>query len=85
MDSGRQGILLSNDWNSLLMDPVKQVYIFIEGLEANLGLDPNDPIIPFVLLLGTSATLGISYWILTYGGYSGDLSPQSTSELDKGR
>ncbi|KAF8402394.1 hypothetical protein HHK36_013349 [Tetracentron sinense] len=59
----------------------KQVYVTVEGLEKNLGLDPTDPIIPFVLFLGTSTTLGISYWVLTYGGYSGDLSPQSTLEL----
>ncbi|RZC80559.1 hypothetical protein C5167_043137 [Papaver somniferum] len=60
---------------------LKQVYFGIEGLVAYLGLDPNDQIIPFVLLLGTSATLGITYRILTYGGYSGDLSPNSTLEL----
>jgi hypothetical protein len=35
----------------------KQVYIAIEGLEKSLGLDPNDPVVPFVLFLGTSATL----------------------------
>ncbi|MCL7030836.1 hypothetical protein MKW94_015598, partial [Papaver nudicaule] len=57
------------------------VYVRIEGLVEYLGLDPNDPIIPFFLLLGTSATLGITYRILTYGGYSGDLSPNSTLEL----
>ncbi|RZC50833.1 hypothetical protein C5167_019265 [Papaver somniferum] len=60
---------------------LKQVYFGIKGLVAYLGLDPNDPIIPFVLLLGASATLGITYRILTYGGYSGDLSPNSTLEL----
>ncbi|OVA11051.1 Rhodanese-like domain [Macleaya cordata] len=82
----RNALTLTEEKAIQFLSPVKtafkqQVYIVIEGLEANLGLDPNDPIIPFVLLLGTSATLGISYWILTYGGYSGDLSPQSTSEL----
>ncbi|KAI3988138.1 hypothetical protein MKX01_011927 [Papaver californicum] len=67
------------------LTPVKtaldQVYFGIEGLVAYLGLDPNDPVIPFVLLLGTSSTLGIAYRILIYGGYSGDLSPNSTLEL----
>lgn len=38
-----------------------QVYIGIEGLEQSLGLDPNDPIVPFVLFLGTSATLWYAY------------------------
>ncbi|KAK9087883.1 hypothetical protein Syun_030277 [Stephania yunnanensis] len=61
-----------------------QVYVIIQALEANLGLDPNDPVVPFFLFLGTSATLGISYWALTYGGYSGDLSPTEAFELLKG-
>ncbi|XP_010258449.1 PREDICTED: uncharacterized protein LOC104598222 isoform X1 [Nelumbo nucifera] len=59
----------------------KQVYVAIEGLERNLGLDPSDPILPFFLFLGTSATLGVSYWLFNYGGYSGDLSPKLTLEL----
>ncbi|RXI05543.1 hypothetical protein DVH24_017585 [Malus domestica] len=48
-----------------LLGPAKtafqQVYISIEGLEENLGLDPNDPIVPFVLFLGTSAILWYGY------------------------
>ncbi|PRQ46073.1 putative Rhodanese-like domain-containing protein [Rosa chinensis] len=63
----------------------QQVYIAIEGLEESLGLDPNDPIIPFVLFLGTSATLWVIYSVWTYSGYAGDLSPQSTLELLKGK
>ncbi|KAJ8615910.1 hypothetical protein MRB53_035282 [Persea americana] len=59
----------------------QQVYIGIEELEKYLGFDPNDPIVPFILFLGSSATLGISYWAFTYGGYSGDLSPKSTLDL----
>ena len=35
----------------------EQVYVALEGLEGSLGLDPKDPIVPFVLVLGTSATL----------------------------
>lgn len=35
----------------------KQVYIILEGFETSLGINPSDPIIPFVLLLGTSTTL----------------------------
>ncbi|KAK6153621.1 hypothetical protein DH2020_013260 [Rehmannia glutinosa] len=30
----------------------QQVYIVLEGFEESLGLDPNDPLIPFVLVLG---------------------------------
>ncbi|KAM7460907.1 hypothetical protein LguiA_029028 [Lonicera macranthoides] len=63
----------------------QQVYIALEGLERNLGLDPNDPIVPFVVFLGTSATLWGSYWVLTYGGYAGDLSPKSTFTLLSGK
>lgn len=28
----------------------------IEEVEKNLGLNPNDPIVPFALLLGTAST-----------------------------
>ncbi|WRX21616.1 hypothetical protein QQP08_014103 [Theobroma cacao] len=48
---------LSNGASSL-------VYIGIEGLERSLGFDPNDPIIPFFLLIGISATLWAFYWDL---------------------
>ncbi|KAL7209062.1 hypothetical protein ACSBR1_030751 [Camellia fascicularis] len=59
----------------------QQIYTALEWLEKSIGLDPNDPIVPFVLLIGTSATLWGSYWLFTYGGYAGDLSPKSTLEL----
>ncbi|KAA8532149.1 hypothetical protein F0562_006709 [Nyssa sinensis] len=59
----------------------QQVYNALEGLEKGLGLDPNDPIVPFVVFLGTSTTLWGFYWVLTYSGYAGDLSPKSTLEL----
>lgn len=35
----------------------KQVYSGIEGLERSLGLDPSDPIVPFVLFIGTTSTI----------------------------
>lgn len=63
----------------------QQVYIFLEGFETSLGFDPSDPIVPFVLLLGTSGALWISYWVLTYAGYAGDLSPKLTLELLNGK
>ncbi|KAK8954109.1 hypothetical protein KSP39_PZI002701 [Platanthera zijinensis] len=49
---------------------LQQVYKAIEGIERNLGLDPNDPLVPFLLLFGTTTTIGISYWFFTYNGYS---------------
>ncbi|KAH9726875.1 Rhodanese domain-containing protein [Citrus sinensis] len=64
---------------------LQQVSVAIEGLERSLGFDPNDPIVPFVVFLGTSATLWIFYWWWTYGGYSGDLSSKSTLELLRGK
>ncbi|KAK6930453.1 hypothetical protein RJ641_004547, partial [Dillenia turbinata] len=63
----------------------QQVYVVIEGLERSLGLDPNDPVIPFVLFLSALVTLWAFYWTFTYGGYSGDLSPKSTLELLTGK
>ncbi|KAJ6855087.1 hypothetical protein NC651_039918 [Populus alba x Populus x berolinensis] len=63
----------------------ERVYIAIEGLEKSLGLDPNDPIVPFVLFLGTSATLWGFYRVWVYGGYSGDLSPQLILKLLPGK
>lgn len=34
-----------------------KVYRAVEGFEESLGLDRNDPLIPFVLFLGLSVTL----------------------------
>lgn len=60
---------------------LQQVYKAIEEIERNLGLDPNDPLVPFLLLFGTTTTIGISYWFFRYDGYS--LSPEKTLELLK--
>ncbi|KAG4990051.1 hypothetical protein JHK82_032360 [Glycine max] len=59
----------------------QRIYMAVYSLEKSLGLDPNDPIIPFVVLVGSSATLWAFYWLWTYGGYSGNLSPKSAFEL----
>lgn len=64
---------------------LQQVYTGIEGLERSLGFDPNDPIVPFFLLFGTSATLWAFYRVWIYSGYSGDLSPKQTLELLSGK
>ncbi|KAE8728106.1 ion channel CASTOR-like isoform X1 [Hibiscus syriacus] len=66
-------------------DALQEVYIGIEGLERSLGIDPNDPIVPFFLFVGSSATLWVFYWVWTFGGYSGDLSPKLTLELLSGK
>ncbi|KAG6415801.1 hypothetical protein SASPL_123219 [Salvia splendens] len=36
---------------------LQQVYIALEGFEERVGLDPNDPLIPVVLVFGASAIL----------------------------
>lgn len=59
----------------------ERIYMAVYSLEKGLGLDPNDPIIPFIVFVGSSATLWAFYWLWTYGGYSGDLSPKSAFEL----
>ncbi|GAB4850465.1 hypothetical protein Ancab_029771 [Ancistrocladus abbreviatus] len=64
---------------------LQQVYAAVEGLEASLGLDPSDPVISFVLLVGTSSTIWVVYWLVTYSGYAGDLSPDLALELLSGR
>ncbi|XP_039037692.1 calcium sensing receptor, chloroplastic-like [Hibiscus syriacus] len=66
-------------------DALQQIYIGIEGLERSVGFDPNDPIVPFFLFVGSSATLWVFYWVWAYGGYSGDLSPKLTLELLSGK
>lgn len=35
----------------------QQVYMAVEGFEESLGLDPKDPLVPFVLFLALSGTL----------------------------
>jgi len=62
---------------------LQQAYVIVEGVEKNVGLDPSDPIVQLAVVLGGSVTIGTSYWLFTYGGYSGDLSPESALELLK--
>ncbi|KAF8049156.1 hypothetical protein N665_2283s0008 [Sinapis alba] len=60
---------------------LEQVYAAIGGLERNVGLNPDDPIIHLVLIVGSTGTFWVLYRVWTYGGYAGDLSPKSTLEL----
>ncbi|CAI9757637.1 unnamed protein product [Fraxinus pennsylvanica] len=81
----RDALNLSEESVIKVLRPVgtafQQVSIGLEGFEERLGLDPNDPLIPAVLFLGVSATTWVSYRVLKYSGYAGDLSPESTLEL----
>ncbi|KAH7572979.1 hypothetical protein JRO89_XS03G0045500 [Xanthoceras sorbifolium] len=85
----RDALNLSEERAIKILKPVgsafQQVSVAVDGLERSLGLDPSDPIVPFVLFLGTSATLWVFYRVRTYGGYSGDLSPKSTLEILTGK
>uniref|UniRef100_A0A1S4CKS0 Uncharacterized protein n=1 Tax=Nicotiana tabacum TaxID=4097 RepID=A0A1S4CKS0_TOBAC len=47
--------------NVSLLTPLRQGYVALEGLERNLGMDPSDPIIPFVLFLGASTSFWYEY------------------------
>jgi hypothetical protein len=35
-----------------------QVYVAVEGVEKNVGLDPSDPLVQLAVTLGGSATVG---------------------------
>lgn len=41
-----------------VLNPLQQLYIVVEK---SLGIDPNDPIFPFLLLVGTSTTLWYTF------------------------
>ncbi|WVZ67838.1 hypothetical protein U9M48_016866 [Paspalum notatum var. saurae] len=77
----------SEEKASLALRPIgnalQQVYVTVEGVEKNVGLDPSDPIVQLAVVLGGSVTIGTTYWLFTYGGYSGDLTPESALELLK--
>ncbi|KAG7561470.1 Rhodanese-like domain superfamily [Arabidopsis thaliana x Arabidopsis arenosa] len=64
---------------------LQQVSVAIGGLERNIGLDPDDPIIHLFLFVGTTGTFWVLYRVWTYGGYAGDLSPKSTLDLLRSR
>nr|XP_024376876.1 uncharacterized protein LOC112282921 isoform X4 [Physcomitrium patens]PNR53804.1 hypothetical protein PHYPA_007479 [Physcomitrium patens] len=70
-----------------IADPVgsflQQAYDALENVERALGVDPENPIIPVILILGGTLYLGVSFWQGRYGGYSGDLLPVSAIDLLK--
>jgi hypothetical protein len=43
---------------NLLLPAMIQVYVVVEGIEKNVGLDPSDPIVQLAVLLGGSTTIG---------------------------
>nr|CAB3475093.1 unnamed protein product [Digitaria exilis] len=77
----------SEEKASLVLRPIgnalQQVYVIVEGVEKNVGLDPSDPVIQLAVVVGGSVAIGSTFWLFIYGGYSGDLSPESALKLLK--
>lgn len=59
----------------------QQIYTIILDAEKAVGIDPENPIIPVIVVIGGSISLGVLYWQLRYGGYSGDVEPASALDL----
>jgi hypothetical protein len=64
-------------------DVLQQVLVGITNLERAAGVNPENPIIPVLLVVGGTLYIGVSYWQARYGGYSGDLKPTSALDLLK--
>lgn len=56
-----EAVSLSEEGVEKVLNPAgtafQQVYMAVEGFEESLGLDPKDPLVPFVLFLALSGTL----------------------------
>lgn len=116
LEVGLLAVYISSNDSSFIYVCCTQVSFAVEELERNLGLDPGDPIVSFVLFVGTASALWYEvhglifhciqllkchqfhpkfiissdlcrafYWVSTYSGYSGDLSPKLTSQLLMGK
>ncbi|CAM6109331.1 unnamed protein product [Calypogeia fissa] len=62
---------------------IDQAYIIITDAERAVGLDPDNPVIPVILVVGGSLFLGFSFFRILYGGYSGDLLPSAALDILK--
>lgn len=49
----------------LLKSCYVKVYIALEGFEERVGLDPNDPLIPVVLVFGASAIVWYKFLVFS--------------------
>lgn len=76
---------ISEEKASAVIQPIgsfiQQVNVLITDTEKALGVDPENPIIPVVLVIGGTILFGVLYWGYNYGGYSGDLTPKEASDL----
>ncbi|MCO5596419.1 hypothetical protein L7F22_050481 [Adiantum nelumboides] len=66
-----------------LQNVLQQGYNLILDSEKAVGINPENPIIPIILVLGGSCSLGLLYRQSRFGGYSGDLTPASALDLLK--
>jgi hypothetical protein len=60
-----------------------QVYVGIENVERAAGVNPENPLTPVLVVVGGTLCIGLSYWQVRYGGYSGDLIPTSALDILK--
>ncbi|KAI5063379.1 hypothetical protein GOP47_0021926 [Adiantum capillus-veneris] len=66
-----------------LQSVLQQGYNIILDAERAVGINPENPIIPIILVIGGGFSLGLLYGQLRFGGYSGDLSPASALDVLK--
>jgi rhodanese-related sulfurtransferase/uncharacterized protein YukE/uncharacterized protein YjbJ (UPF0337 family) len=69
-----------HDLSAPVGNVLQQVYVAIENVERAAGVNPENPLTPVLVVVGGTLCIGLSYWQVRYGGYSGDLIP--TSALD---
>ncbi|CAN0923041.1 Calcium sensing receptor, chloroplastic [Linum grandiflorum] len=83
----RDAVNVTEDRVTQILRPVgttlQEVSTAIGGLERRFGLDPEDPVITFILCFGSLGALWAFYWIWTYAGYAGELSPEATLDFLK--
>ncbi|CAM6048352.1 unnamed protein product [Sphagnum compactum] len=72
-----------HDLSAPVGNALQQVYVGIENVERAAGVNPENPLTPVLLVVGGTLCIGLSYWQVRYGGYSGDLIPTSALDLLK--
>ncbi|KAG6544283.1 hypothetical protein Mapa_014286 [Marchantia paleacea] len=60
-----------------------QAYAIVIDVEKAAGINPENPVIPVILVVGGTLFLSVSYFQSKYGGYAGDLLPNEALDLLK--
>ncbi|BBN14979.1 hypothetical protein MPTK1_6g15980 [Marchantia polymorpha subsp. ruderalis] len=60
-----------------------QAYAIVIDVEKSAGINPENPVIPVILVVGGTLFLSVSYFQSKYGGYAGDLPPNEALDLLK--